>query len=58
VLSVAEYERIRGDSLHYVIVSGRELPGVERVVERHEGWEVVRKVGAAGEVAEETDPRN
>jgi hypothetical protein len=58
VLSVAEYEGIRDDSLHYVIVSGHEWPGVERVVERHEGWEVVRKVGAAGEVAEETDPRN
>ena len=53
-----DYERVRGDSLLYVIASGHELPQVEEVVERRNGWEIVRKLGTAGEVAEETDPRN
>jgi hypothetical protein len=56
-LRTSEYERIRGDSLRYVIASGHELGDVEVVLERHDGWEVVRKAGAAGEVSEETDPR-
>lgn len=54
----SEYERVRGDSLLYVIASGHALPGVEHVVERRNGWEIVRKIGAASEVAEETDPRS
>jgi glyceraldehyde-3-phosphate dehydrogenase/erythrose-4-phosphate dehydrogenase len=57
-LHVSEYERIRGDSLHYVIVTGHALPDVERVVEQRDGWEVVCKVGIARDVAEETDPRS
>jgi hypothetical protein len=54
----AESERVRSDSLFYVIASGHEIPGVEQVVERRNGWEIVQKVGVAGEVAEETDPRS
>jgi hypothetical protein len=34
------------------------LPAVERVVERRDGWEIVRKVGVASKVARETDPRS
>ena len=57
-LLLSEYERIRSDSFLYVITRGHDIPAVERVVERRDGWEVVRKVGEAGEVAEETDPRS
>jgi hypothetical protein len=57
-LLLAEYERIRSDSFLYVVANGHEIPAVEQVVERGDGWEVVRKVGVAGEVAEETDPRS
>lgn len=56
-LRVSEYERIRAESPLYVIASGHEALDVERVIERRDGWEIVRKVGAASEVAEETDPR-
>jgi len=55
---VSDYERVRDDSDLYVIARGHELPDVERVVERREGWEIVRKVGVAREIAEETDPRS
>jgi hypothetical protein len=54
----SEYERVRGDSLFYVIASGHELPEVERVVERRNGWQIVQKIGVASKVAEETDPRS
>ena len=57
-LLLSEYERIRSDSRLYVISRGHEIPAVEDVVERRDGWEVVRKVGAASEVAEETDARS
>ena len=57
-LPVSEYERVRSDSLLYVIASGHVFPEVDRLVERHGSWGVVRKVGIAGEIAEETDPRS
>jgi hypothetical protein len=53
-----DYESVRGDAFLYLIARGHELPGVERVVERRDGWEVVRRVGVASEIAEETDPRS
>jgi hypothetical protein len=53
------YERVRSDSLLYVIAPGHEFPEIESVVERSSGYEVVRKQAAeAVEVAEETDPRS
>jgi hypothetical protein len=54
----SEYERVRDNILFYVVASGHELPEVERVVERRDGWEIVRKIGVASIVAEETDPRS
>ena len=56
-LLASEYEGIREGNF-FVIARGHELPQVERVIERRDGWEVVRKVGTAGEIAEETDPRS
>ena len=58
VMRLSEYERVRSDALRYVVARGHELLDVERVVERRDGWEVVRKVGVASEIAEETDPRS
>ena len=57
-LPASDYARVRGDASLYVIARGHELPDVERVVDRRDGWEVVRKVGVASEIAEETDPRS
>jgi hypothetical protein len=53
----AEYERIRSAPTHFVVLPGHEIPAVERVVERTGGYVVVKKLGHAGEVAQETDPR-
>ena len=56
-LTVSEYEQVRSDPRRFVLAEGHELPAHERVVERHATYEVVEKHGAAGRVAEETDPR-
>jgi hypothetical protein len=56
-LTLAEYERVRADSRHFVLAAGHEIADVELVVERGAGHVVVEKVGEAGRAAEETDPR-
>ena len=56
---IADYERIRSESRHYVIAPGHEIPDLEDVVERREGWAVVQKrEGTPARVAQETDPRS
>jgi hypothetical protein len=58
-LAVADYERIRADSRRYVIATGHEIPDVERVVERAEGYDVVQKrEGTPADLARELDPRS
>jgi hypothetical protein len=53
------YERLRADPLRFALVAGHDTPDVERVVEMHDAYWVVRKFGAEAErVAEETDPRS
>lgn len=53
-----EYESVRDDSTHFVIVPGHELSGIEQVISRKDRFAIVEK--AAGEparIAVETDPR-
>jgi hypothetical protein len=57
-LRLSDYERVRSDSLLYVVAKGHVFPGIERVVEEADGYDVVRKQGEAAELAEETDPRS
>jgi hypothetical protein len=58
-LRLSDYERVRGDSLLYVIAKGHVFPEVERVVDGTDGYEVVEKrAGPAADLAEETDPRS
>jgi hypothetical protein len=57
-LTLAEYERVRASPRRFVIVRDHELPGVEVVVERHDEYSVVEKVGEAGDEAERQDPRS
>jgi hypothetical protein len=58
-LRVSEYERVRSDSLLFLIVKGHQFPEIEQVVEQGDGYDVVRKQEKeAAEVAEETDPRS
>ncbi|MBV9804165.1 MAG: hypothetical protein JO130_13280 [Solirubrobacterales bacterium] len=57
-LTVREYEEIRANPRHFVLVPGHELPEVETVVERKtSGYIIVEKLDQAGEVAEHSDPR-
>jgi hypothetical protein len=58
-LTLDEYERIRSEPTWFIVKPGHEIPEVETVVERHDGWSVVRKSkGEAAELAEELDPRS
>lgn len=57
-LSVSAYEEVRANPTRFVLVPGHETPEIEHVVERHEGYVVVEKIGKAAEVAREHDPRD
>jgi hypothetical protein len=57
-LTLAEYEHARASATQFVLVPGHEIPEIERVVEREEGYVVVEKAGEAAEVAEDNDPRD
>jgi hypothetical protein len=56
-LSRAEYVAVREHPRRFFLLASHQLLDVERVVERHDDYIVVEKVGEAGDVAERTDPR-
>src|SRR5579862_4605819 len=57
-LTPEEYERVRADPTSFVLVPGHEMPDVERVVSRSDGFVIVQKIGRdAASLARETDPR-
>jgi hypothetical protein len=56
-MSYEAYEQIRQHPARFAVRPGHELLEVERVVEEHDGYLVVEKVGVAQEVAERHDPR-
>jgi hypothetical protein len=56
-MTTAEYEKLRSDATHFAVRPGHEVPEVEDVVERHEGYLVVAKAGEPASIARETDPR-
>ena len=56
-LDVPQYERVRAHGARFAIAPGHSDLSIERVVEQHEGYEVVEKTGAGREVAEKLDPR-
>jgi hypothetical protein len=57
-ITLREYNDIRADGRRFVIVPGHEDPAVERVVAGSDRFSVVEKLGAAGAVADELDPRD
>jgi hypothetical protein len=59
-LSFGEYERLRSTSTDFAVAPSGEhvLPDIEVVVERTDRYWVVRKLGEAGEIADDTDPRD
>jgi hypothetical protein len=58
-ITVTDYEKVRADSRHFVVVPGHEVPEFETVVERNDRYDLVEKrEGAPAELAEKTDPRS
>ena len=57
-LKLSEYERVRAEPRHFLMIPGHEVPELEVVVERHDGYLVVEKQDEAGEKAHESDPRS
>ena len=55
-LSLDEYAQVRSDGRQFVVAPGHERVAVEEVVLRNDRFEIVRKVGKAGEIAELLDP--
>ena len=56
-LTREEYEEVRGASDHFVMKPGHEHPDFERVIDRHDRYLIVDKVGLAEDIADRTDPR-
>jgi len=57
-LTVGEYEAIRSRPARFVLVPGHTAPSVEHVVGSAPNHVVVDKVGLAGNIAAELDPRD
>jgi hypothetical protein len=53
-----EYESVRSDSRRFFAVAGHEIPDVETVIEKHDGWVTVEKRPGVAEMAVQTDPRS
>lgn len=58
IVPLEEYERVRAHGDRFLVRPGHERPDVELVVDEGPGWVVVEKVGEAGELAAEADPRD
>jgi hypothetical protein len=56
-LRPSEYEPVASARYHFVIVPGHENDQIERVVERHERYLVVEKVGEAREQIDRDHPQ-
>jgi hypothetical protein len=58
-LTTEEYEQLRADAHQFAVAPGHEVPDVEKVVARRNGYDIVAKDrGIPEEIAEETDPRS
>jgi hypothetical protein len=58
LVTLPTYERIRSDPALFFVLPGHVVPSVEDVVDRAEGYLIVRKKqGDPAELAEATDPR-
>jgi hypothetical protein len=56
-MPVAEYERVRADSLQFAVVPGHADRQAEDVIAHETGYDVVRKRGEAAAAAEATSAR-
>ena len=56
-LTHQEYDAVRADPRRFALLPGHEQPAVEHLVEEHDRYAVVEKVGEPARIAVETDPR-
>ena len=56
-LTLGEYEELRSHPNRFAVLPGHVLETVERVVDAHDGYVVVEKLGPAAVIAAELDPR-
>lgn len=58
-MTVAEYEAVRADPTHFLVVPSSEhvVSAIERVVERYDRYWVVEKAGKAADISEVLDER-
>ena len=56
-VTIRKYESVRRHPRRFLVVTGHELPDLEKVVESGAGYLVVEKNDDAGESAESLDPR-
>src|SRR3954468_1664825 len=57
-LTLAEYEAVRAQARRFFMLHGHEIPDVEDVVERHDGYLVAEKRSTQARIVEETNPRS
>ena len=57
-ISWSEYERVRSEPTHFIVLPGHEEAEIERLVRSEDGFAVVEKEGEAALLAERTDPRS
>jgi hypothetical protein len=57
-LTLREYERIRERPARFVLVRGHSAPEIELLVDGEDDHVVIEKVGLAGNIAAELDPRD
>jgi len=57
-LTLEEYEAVRANPRTFFMLEGHDIPDVEDVVERHDGWIVAEKHPGEAAIAEELDPRS
>ncbi len=56
-LTLAAYEAVRAQGDRFLVAPGHVFPDIERVVESHEGYEVVDKDDDVEAIARARDPR-
>ena len=56
-LSREEYERVRGDSQHFAVVSGHQILDTETVIEENGEWLMVEKNEDVAETVKAMDQR-
>ena len=54
----ADYERVRADPCHFLVVQGHEDPDIETVIEKQEAWAIVEKEPELQDEERRLDPRS